>query len=276
MGTIISWTDETWNPTTGCSRVSDGCTHCYAEALSLRFGWSKKPWTAINAAENIVTHPNRLSKPYSWKQPSRVFVNSMSDLFHQNIPDAFIAQVFAVMLDTPQHTYQILTKRPENMARLTSDAAFREAVEWELLLLQEARGREGGAFVWPAPHIWLGTSVEDRKAVKRVDLLRGVCASVRFLSCEPLLEDLGDVDLTGIHWVIAGGESGVHMRKSPDRWMNHAWARHLRDQCVAQRVAFFFKQSSGVRTEMGTDLQEADGSFSEWRQFPATPVLANA
>src|SRR5437868_5244527 len=119
MGTVISWTNETWNPTTGCSRVSEGCRHCYAERLSLRYGWSKKPWTANNAAENVVCHPERLRKPYTFKRPSRIFVDSMSDLFHPQVPDDFINQVFDVMVDTPQHIYQILTKRPERAVQWT-------------------------------------------------------------------------------------------------------------------------------------------------------------
>lgn len=242
MGTLISWTDETWNPTTGCSRVSDGCRFCYAETQSLRYGWSKKPWTAANAAENVILHPERLRKPYAWRKPSRVFVNSMSDLFHEQIPDEFIARVFAVMADLPQHTFQILTKRPER------------AAAW--------------AGPW-TPNIWMGTSVEDRRATARIDVIRQCGALTRFLSCEPLLGDLGALDLAGIHWVIAGGESGYHMPRNPGRWMDHAWARSIRDQCVAQGVAFFFKQSSGTRTETGTELQEADGTTSEWHQYPA-------
>lgn len=267
--TSIAWTGTTWNPTTGCSRVSAGCEHCYAEALSLRYGWSKKPWTHVNASENVVLHPERLRMPYGWKQPVKVFVNSMSDLFHEQISDAFIARVFAVMLDTPQHTYQILTKRPENMRRVTNDPAFVAMVARELDTLHTARGgRVGGRMVWPAPNIWLGTTVEDRKAVKRIDTLRECVALTRFLSCEPMLEDLGDVDLADIHWVIAGGKSGMHMHKCPERWMDHAWARHLRDQCITQGVAYFFKQSSGVRTEIGTQLEEEDGSRTTWQQYP--------
>ncbi len=245
-GTKIAWTNETWNPTTGCSRVSEGCRHCYAEELRLRRGWSAKPWTAANAAENVVLHPERLRKPYGWKKPVRVFVNSMSDLFHQEIPDEFIARVFAVMLDCPQHTFQILTKRPER------------AAAW------------GGP--WPA-NIWMGTSVEDRRALRRIDAIRTCGAQTRFLSCEPLLEDLGPMDLAGIHWVIVGGESGAHMPSSPERWMDHAWARGIRDECTRQGVAYFFKQSSGRRTEMGTSLIEVDGTTTFIQEYPV-PALA--
>ncbi|HZU78208.1 MAG TPA: phage Gp37/Gp68 family protein [Dehalococcoidia bacterium] len=241
-GTAISWTNATWNPTTGCSRVSDGCRHCYAEALSLRFGWSTKPWTAGNAAENVVLHPERLRHPYRLKRPSMIFVNSMSDLFHEQVPDAYIAQVFAVMAATPQHTYQILTKRPERAA------------------------------AWPGPwlpHMWMGTSVEDARVTHRIDTLRTCGARIRFLSCEPLLGPIPGIDLHGIDWLIAGGESGWHM-KSPDnpRWMRQEWARALRDACVAQHTAFFYKQDSGPRTELRPWLVEEDGSCWEWHQLP--------
>jgi protein gp37 len=241
MATAISWTDETWNPTSGCSHVSEGCRFCYAERISLKFGWSKKPWTAPNAEENVVLHPERLRKPYSWKTPSRVFVNSMSDLFHPQIPDSFIADVFKVMVDTPQHTYQILTKRPER------------AAEW------------GGP--WPK-NIWQGTSVEDAKAMPRIDHLRRCGAQTRFLSCEPLLGPLDGINLDGIHWVIVGGESGFHMQPQSPRWMKMAWARSIRDACVDQGTAYFFKQDAGMKTELRPWLVEEDGSKWKWHQYP--------
>lgn len=240
MSTLIAWTNETWNPVTGCSRVSDGCRHCYAEALSLRFGWSKLPWTHANAATNVKERPERLGKPRTWKDPKRIFVNSMSDLFHERVSDAYIAQVFRVMTETDRHTYQILTKRPERAA------------------------------TWPGPwpaHIWQGASVEDRKAVARLDHLRACGAQVKFLSIEPLLEPLGDIDLRGIDWVIVGGESGRGYRPMP-----HAWVWPIRDACLRDGVAFFFKQSAAHRTEMGTALEHEDGSFWEWRQYPGHVV----
>lgn len=235
MGTAISWTQETWNPVTGCSRVSEGCRHCYAEALSLQRGWSMLPWTAANAAANVVLHPERLRKPLSWKEPRRVFVNSMSDLFHELIPDEYLARIFASMVATP-HTYQCLTKRPERAA------------------------------TWPGPwteRIWLGASIENRKTLARLEPLRRSAALVRFLSLEPLLEDLGPLNLAGIQWVIVGGESGPGFRP-----MEHAWARAIRDQCVAAGVPFFFKQSAARRSEIGTQLVEADGSRTMWQQYP--------
>lgn len=228
-GTVIP--GQSWNPVTGCSRVSSGCKHCYAEQLSLRFGWTKKAWTARNAEINVQLHPERLHKPYTWKRPTRVFVNSMSDLFHPLVPDEFIAQIFAVMCDLPQHTFQVLTKRPER------------------------------ALLWPgpwAPNIWMGTSVEDRRAVHRIQALRGCGAEVKFLSIEPLLGPLGPIDLTDIDWVIVGGESGRSYRP-----MNHNWAREIRDACVEAGVAFFFKQDSGPRTEMRPWLDNMI-----WEQYP--------
>lgn len=234
--TKISWTNETWNPTTGCSKVSEGCKFCYAERLSLKMGWSPKPWTPANALVNIQLHPERLKKPYTFKKPSMVFVNSMSDLFHELIPDDFIAQVFRVMTDLPQHTFQILTKRPAR------------------------------AGTWPGPwtkNIWMGTSIENARWVSRIEPIRRCGAAVRFISFEPLLGPIAMVDLAGIQWAIVGGESGPGFRP-----MDMAWARALRDECVRQRVAFFYKQDCGHVTEMRPWLVEEDGSRWEWHQYP--------
>ena len=238
----ISWTTTTWNPVHGCSKVSPGCDRCYAETLSLRFGWTKKPWTGANAKENVRLKPHKLKEPYTWKKPCRVFVNSMSDLYHKEVPDDYIAQVFAVMNELEQHTFQILTKRPRRAAK------------------------------WMGPwgeNIWQGVSVESQKYLYRIDQLRECPAKVRFLSLEPLLEPLGELNLDGIHWVIVGGESGRGYRPMP-----HAWARDIRDQCVEKGVAFFFKQSAAYRTEMGTELQETDGTKTTWQQYPDTMPVA--
>lgn len=234
--TAIGWTDFSWNPVTGCSHVSDGCKHCYAETISRQRGWSLKPWTHINAPENVVFHPERLNAPRTWKTPQRVFVNSMSDLWHELVPDTFIAQVFAVMADLPQHTFQVLTKRPERMAAWSGP--------------------------WPA-NIWAGTSVENRKALPRIDALRQCRAQTRFLSCEPLLEDLGVLDLAGVHWVIAGAESGPGARPMADEWV-----RHIRDACIEAEAAFFFKQRSSIRGNYGWKQEHPllDGVL--WEQFP--------
>lgn len=238
--TIIAWTDVTWNPTPGCSHVSDGCRNCYAETLSLRRGWTKAPWTANHAAENVQLKPHKLNEPRRRTQASRIFVDSTSDAFHPLVPDDYLRQMWQVMLDCPQHTFQILSKRPERAA------------------------------LWPgpwAPNIWMGTSVEDARVVHRIATLRQCGAQTRFLSCEPLLGPLGAIDLAGIHWLICGGESGPGFRP-----MDHAWARELRDGCAAQGVPFFFKQSAAFRTETGTALREEDGSRWEYRQYPPNVV----
>lgn len=251
--TKISWTNATWNPVHGCSKVSDGCTHCYAETLSLRYGFTKKAWGIQNAAENVTMHPERLNQPLKWKEPRRVFVNSMSDLFHELVPFEFVNQVFGVMQDAPQHTFQILTKRPARMLEFFRLHTYRFVL----------------------PNVWLGVSVENQKtADERIPLLLQTPAAVRFLSCEPLL---GAIDLeatiwnyasshnktdwtltNALDWVIVGGESGKGFRV-----MNLDWARSIRDQCAGAGVPFFFKQSSSYRSEQGTLL---DGV--EWHQFP--------
>ena len=236
--TKISWANVTWNPVSGCSRVSDGCSNCYAETLSLRRKWTKLPWTGENAKANVQLKPKKLKEPYRYKEPSRVFVNSMSDLWHPIVPDDYLAKVFEVMADLPQHVFQVLTKRP------------RRAAKWI----------DG----W-GDNVWMGTSVENKKTLFRIDQLRECQAKTLFLSLEPLLEDLGELNLEGIDWVIVGGESGKGFRP-----MDHAWAREIRDQCVEQGVAFFFKQSAAYQTEKGTELIEADGTKTTWQQYPDT------
>jgi protein gp37 len=244
MSTIISWTNETWNPVTGCSRVSEGCRNCYAERISLERGRSHQPWTAENAALNVICHPERLRKPYTIKAPSLIFVNSMSDMWHDRVPDSFIRAIFRVMNDTPQHTYQILTKRPER------------AVHWP------------GPWT---PNIWMGTSVEDERAMHRIATIRCCKSQTHFISAEPLLGPLPALDLAGIDWVIVGGESGLEFRA-----MDMAWARDIRDACVKRGVAYFFKQDSAYWTEVRPYLVETDGSRWRWHQFPgqlSPPVL---
>lgn len=235
--TAISWTTHTWNPVHGCSKVSEGCRHCYAERLSLERGWTSKPWTGPNARDNVQLKPHKLKEPYRISQPSRIFVNSMSDLFHDRVPDSYIRDIFAVMEDLPRHIFQVLTKRPKR------------AASW--------RGP------WP-PNVWMGTSVEDDRVLHRLDDLRPCRAAVKFISAEPLIGPWPqDVDLAGFDWLIVGGESGSGHRPMP-----HAWARGIRDLCLAQGVAYFFKQSAAMRTEKGTSLQHADGTFWTWQQYP--------
>lgn len=238
----IEWTDATWNPVTGCSRVSEGCDNCYAEALSLRYGWSVKPWLPENAEENVVLHPERLERPIKWRKPRMVFVNSMSDLFHPRVPTDFIRAVFGIMECCPQHTFQVLTKRPKRMR------------DW-------CRAYQPD----PLPNVWLGTSIESGEYVDRADMLRQVPAAVRFISAEPLLGRLaGALDLSEINWLIVGGESGPHHR--PCRY---EWVRDLRDYCPPS-TAFFFKQWGGRTPKAGG--RELDGRT--WDEMPMS--LAHA
>lgn len=211
QNTTIEWTQFTWNPTTGCTKVSPGCKNCYAESLAKRL-----QAMGVNGYDNgfeLSILPERLIIPLRRKTPTIFFVNSMSDLFHEDIPDGFIEQVFDVIFESDRHLFQILTKRAERMADFFSTHDV-------------------------PPNAWLGVSVEDRKyGVPRIDILRNIPAQMRFLSVEPLLEDLGAIDLSNIHWVIVGGESGIHARP-----MEKAWAENIQSQCQVQDVAFFFKQ----------------------------------
>lgn len=232
----ISWTTVTWNPVHGCSMVSEGCRNCYAATLSLRRGWTKKPWIHANSDDNVMLKPHKLKEPLKLKEPSRIFVNSMSDLFHENVPDDYIRQVFDIMEECPHHVFQVLTKRPE-------------------------RARSWG-YKW-GDNVWMGTSVEDNRVKHRIDSIRECGAKVKFISAEPLIAPLTGIDLTGIDWLIVGGESGKGYRKMP-----HSWARDIRDACLKYDTAFFFKQSSAFRTEMGTSLRHEDGTFYQWQQFP--------
>ena len=239
----IEWTDATWNPVTGCTKISPGCKHCYAETFAERF--RGVPGHPYEQGFDLRLWPERLDAPLRLKAPRMIFVNSMSDLFHERVPDAFIEQVFAVMLEARRHTFQVLTKRAERLA------------SWH-----QAHSR-----FWNAPNIWLGVSVEDRRyGLPRVPFLRTVEAAVRFLSVEPLLEDLGEIDLESIDWVIVGGESGRGARP-----MRPEWAISVRDQCLAHGVPFFFKQWGGVwkkRTGRVLDRQTWNG-FPRPRQPPA-------
>lgn len=217
----IEWTEVTWNPTTGCDRTSPGCDNCYALTLAKRLkamGQAKyqndgDPRTS-GPGFALTLHEDVLGAPCSWSGHRTVFVNSMSDLFHEDVPDSFIRQVFDVMANTPQHTYQVLTKRSKRLARL------------------------GPLLDWPS-NVWMGVSVENQRYAFRVDHLRQVPAAVRFLSIEPLLGPV-DLDLTGMDWVIVGGESGHHARR-----VEPIWVEAVRDQCVDAGVAFFFKQWGG-------------------------------
>lgn len=347
--TTIEWTDVTWNPVTGCSKVSPGCAHCYAETLAPRLhamgqkGYTDLPWTPENAEANVFTHPERLDQPLRWRKPRLVFVNSMSDLFHEQVPDEFILRVFDTIREaslTRRHVFQILTKRPERMRDFCLRVRFDGGSEHGRMWLSEPDERDTGYALMggrhgckPLPNVWLGVSIENRRYVHRADLLRETPAAVRFISAEPLLGPLlydgevgtgahyayegprvgsteimepawscercnglggtGDrladmasclkcggtgvseyegpeLDLTGIDWLIVGGESGPGHRP-----MRLEWARDLRDACLAghdggvdgvlwKRPAFFFKQWGGRTPKAGG--RELDGRT--WDEMP--------
>lgn len=243
----IEWTETTWNPTTGCDRVSAGCDHCYALTLAKRLkamGSAKyqndgDPRTS-GPGFGVTIHPSAIDEPYRWRQPRLVFVNSMSDLFHAKVPVDFIREVFDVMSRTPQHTYQILTKRARRLRRIAPQLD------------------------WP-DNVWMGVSVENDAVLDRIDDLRQVPAAVRFLSCEPLLGPLPTLDLDGVGWVIVGGESGPNARP-----MDSDWALDVRDQCQHAGVPFFFKQWGGRTPKAGG--RELDGRT--WDEMPIRPDLS--
>jgi protein gp37 len=242
----IEWTEATWNPTTGCDRVSAGCDNCYALTLAKRLkamGAAKyqadgDPRTS-GPGFGVSTHPSALQIPFTWRRPRLVFVNSMSDLFHARVPTSFVEEVFEVMRQTPQHTYQVLTKRSHRLARIAP------------------------RLNWPA-NVWMGVSVESDDQYDRVHDLSIVPAAVRFLSCEPLLGPLPDLPLAGIDWVIAGGESGVNARPA-----DPGWIRDLRDTCLESGTPFFFKQWGGRRAKSG-------GRVLDGRVWNDMPIVTQA
>lgn len=206
----IEWTEKTWNPVTGCNKVSEGCEHCYAENMSRRLCAMGNPKYARGFA--LCIHPESLNEPLSWYRPTTIFVCSMSDLFHKDVPFEFIDKVMLTIQKTPRHKYQILTKRADRMHEYFS--------------------------THPIPsNVWLGVTVETNRRKNRIDYLRNLPANVKFLSCEPLLSDLGEIDLTGINWVIVGGESGNQARK-----MQEPWVLNIKAQAESQHIPFFFKQ----------------------------------
>jgi len=217
MPTTIEWTDETWNPVTGCTKISAGCKNCYAERLAKRLR-AMGSVRYVNGFE-LTLHEDALDLPKSWRSPRVIFVNSMSDLFHEDVPLKFIKRVFATIRQCPQHTFQILTKRSDRLKQLA------------------------GKLEWPH-NVWMGVSVENSDVLHRVDDLREVPAAVRFLSCEPLIGPLDGLDLNGIHWVIVGGESGPNSRP-----MKTEWIRGIHKACRKFKSAFFFKQWGGVRKD---------------------------
>ena len=237
----IEWTERTWNPTTGCTKVSPGCKHCYAEVMARRLH-------AMGASgyENefkLTLHENRLQQPLARKKPAVYFVNSMSDLFHEDVPDTYLDRVFSIIEATPYHTYQILTKRSERLREYFARRAC-------------------------PPNVWLGVSVEDKKyGVPRIDHLRKVDAHIRFLSVEPLLEDLGRINVRDIHWVIVGGESGHKARP-----MREEWVANVQVQAEAARAAFFFKQWGGWGADGVKRHKKANGRVFQGRTWDDYPL----
>ena len=235
QASAIEWTNATWNPLTGCDKISPGCTHCYAERMSERLRLMGQP-NYRNGFE-LALHEHALEIPLRWKKPQRVFVNSMSDLYHKDVPEAFIQRVFAVMRQASWHRFQILTKRADRLAEISP------------------------RIDWPA-NVWQGVSVESADYTWRVDCLRTTGAAVRFLSVEPLLGPIPDLNLDGIHWVIVGGESGPGARP-----MDVEWVRDLRDQCQRAGVPFFFKQWGGTN-------KKRTGRLLDGRTWDEMPALA--
>lgn len=235
----IEWTEATWNPVTGCDQVSPGCAHCYAKTFAERF--KGVPGHPYEQGFGLRIWPERLDHPLRWKRPRTIFVNSMSDLFHEDIPDDFVAKVFDVMEEADHHIFQVLTKRQDRMVELAPDLP------------------------WPS-NVWMGVSIENRRFVHRADSLREVPAAVRFISAEPLLGPLEGLDLDGINWLIAGGESGPGHRRVDEDWITD-----LRDRCGDEGVAFFFKQWGGHRPK--TNGRELEGRT--WDEYPGR-VLTSA
>lgn len=247
-GSSIEWTDATWNPVAGCTPVSAGCRNCYAARMALRLSYmpdrtgDKYRGTAKRTRGGLPVFTgainldrNSLNLPRSWRIPRRIFVNSMSDVFHEDVPATYVRDIFDVMEACPQHTFQVLTKRPERAAELAADLP------------------------WPS-NVWLGTSVEDDRVLHRVNLLRNIPAHVRFLSCEPLIGPLPNLNLHGIHWVIVGGESGPGARP-----MKRDWVTEIRTACRSARVPFFFKQWGGTN-------KKRTGRLLDGRTWDAQPL----
>ncbi len=235
-GSAIEWTDATWNPVTGCTKITTGCDNCYAARFSER--WRGIPGHPFENGFDVTLRPERLEQPLRWKRGRMIFVNSMSDLFHKSVPVDFVDAVFDTMESADWHVFQLLTKRSSRMR----DYLKRRYADRS-----------------PPSHMWFGVSVENARSAVRITHLRAAPAAIRFLSVEPLIGSVGDIDLTDIHWVIAGGESGPKARI-----MNIEWARQIRDQCKRQNVSFFFKQWGGIRPKSnGRDL---DGR--EWNDYP--------
>jgi protein gp37 len=248
--TSIEWTDATWNPVAGCTVLTAGCTNCYAMRMAARLdamgvakyrGLTRRSGGRSVWTGKVRTDVKSLEIPRAWSKPRKVFVNSMSDLFHEDVPATFIQRVWGVMKDTPRHTYQILTKRPARMADILSKEPF------EVL-----------------PNVWLGTSVEDGRVLHRLDEIRRVPAAIRFVSLEPLIGSVAAGDFKDIQWAIVGGESGPHARE-----MKSEWVEEIQDMCRQSKTAFFFKQWGGARPKSGGRMLNGQ----EWNQYPDSAAI---
>jgi protein gp37 len=239
LSSPIEWTESTWNPVTGCTKISPGCKNCYAKRMAERLRLMGQP-NYVNGFD-LTLQPQALELPLRWKKPQRIFVNSMSDLFHDDVPLDFIQRVFDVMRRAHWHEFQVLTKRAERLESLSP------SIGW-------------------SPNIWMGVSVENAQYTSRIDCLRRTSAAIKFLSIEPLIGPVGPMDLSGMHWVIAGGESGPGARP-----MKRAWVVDIRRQCRAARVAFFFKQWGGVNKKKSGRV--LDGRLYD--EMPATSLQQN-
>lgn len=237
----IEWTEKTWNPVTGCTKYSQACTNCYAEVMAKRLSGMPASREKYKNGFKLTLHPESLEDPLKWKKPQMVFVVSMGDLFHEDVPFEFIDRVFDIIRKTPQHTYQVLTKRAKRMAEYF-DTRF------------------------TPKNVWLGVTCEHAQHYQRISYLRQIPATVRFLSCEPLMSDMHDIYLGGIDWVITGGESGVNARRTPVEWF-----RILRDQCRRSNVPFFFKQWGAWGEDGVKRSKYANGSLLDGKTFKEYP-----
>jgi protein gp37 len=282
----IEWTEATWNPVTGCDRISPGCDHCYALTLAGRLKRMGQPRYQADGDPRtsgpgfkVTLHEDKLVEPFRWRKPRLVFVNSMSDLFHKDVPMEYVARVFAAMAAADQHTFQVLTKRPKRMARMLNDVEFRRLAGDATIAEHGSRLTKRSYAEWPLPNVWLGTSIESSTYAWRADHLRETPAAVRFISAEPLLEPLvfpdgyggwypGGVRLHDIDWLIVGGESGAGHRP-----IDPQWVRDLRDAARASGTAFFFKQWGGHTPKAGG--RELDGrTWDEMPTLSERPVVA--
>lgn len=238
--TKIEWTDKTWNPITGCTKISEGCIHCYAEVMARRLKGMGQ--VKYKNAFKLTLHPEDLNEPKKWNKPHNIFVCSMGDLFHEDVPFDFVDKIMQTIIETPQHHYQILTKRPERMEEYFSTHKI-------------------------PVNVWLGVTVEVQRTKKRIDQLRKMNSSIRFLSCEPLLEDLGDLDLEGIDWIIVGGESGTRARP-----MKEEWVLKIKYQANKAGIAFFFKQWGAWSPEGVKRNKHVNGKLLEGEVVQQMPI----